>query len=280
MQTSESVAAIMPALLKVQQEVGPVKKNANNTFHKSKYATLESVIDACYPALHSNGLVVVQTCDEISTEGKVAVVTRIFHAKTGEWVESRLPINVKKNNSGGYDPQGDGSAITYARRYTLMAILGMVAEDDDAEKAMQAHRGGYQPQTRQSTPPSKPVAQKPAETPAEQKDLKHRNAALIVANKILAFQKQHTLSNEEVLIHGGIESIKNLAEEGRVEELEAAYKNLQAWHASVSTAPTPVEDGAVACTSCGVSLPDKVVEYCNKQNKPLLCYACQKPKTA
>lgn len=171
MQTSESIKEISGALLKAQSAMGALIKDADNPFHKSKYATINAVLDACKKPLLDNGLIVMQgTCEAPEyLKGSLCLNTRIIHAESGEWIESTITMPLQKN-----DPQGMGSAITYARRYALQAMLGLAAEDDDAEAAMQRNappqRGQHQPQ-RQSSPPRRPnqnggQAQPEADMPA------------------------------------------------------------------------------------------------------------------
>lgn len=113
------------ALSAAQGEIGIVEKDRENPFFKSSYATLDAVIKATKAPLSKHGLAVVQTT-EIGPEGRVMLRTSLIH-KSGEKVESVYPIVPIKN-----DPQGYGSAITYARRYCLSAIVGVApAEDDD-----------------------------------------------------------------------------------------------------------------------------------------------------
>jgi hypothetical protein len=119
------------ALVKAQKEIKSAHKEANNPFFKSKYADLGSVWHACKDALNDNGLCIIQTMD-VTTEGPI-LVTKLLHI-SGESIEGRcLLINLKG------DMQGLGSAISYARRYSLAAICGVVSEDDDGEQAGTAH---------------------------------------------------------------------------------------------------------------------------------------------
>lgn len=134
--TSESVAKIAPALLKVQQQVEAVQKSASNPFFKSKYADLNSVMEAVKGPLHDNGICVLQFPGEpagsaSSVAGStLALTTRLQHS-SGEYIESTAIVPLAKQ-----DPQGFGSAVTYARRYSLQSALGLMAVDDDAESAV------------------------------------------------------------------------------------------------------------------------------------------------
>lgn len=126
-QRSDSIAEIAKALCKTQATVEAVKKDASNPFFKSKYADLASIWHAIREPLTSNGLSVLQ---EPSTEGnKVKITTTLMHV-SGEFLRSVLEVPAVK-----VDPQGIGSAITYARRYALGAIVGIAPEDDDGNAA-------------------------------------------------------------------------------------------------------------------------------------------------
>lgn len=128
MNQSEQVNELFRALSKAQSELRGAKKDSENPFFKSKYADLESVWDAAKNPLADNGLCVAQTMDVLN--GEPVVVTTLGHA-SGQWLRGALPLTMVKK-----DPQSQGSAITYARRYALAAIVGVVQTDDDGESAM------------------------------------------------------------------------------------------------------------------------------------------------
>lgn len=128
MQKSETIAELAKALSKVQGEIKGAVKDSENPFFKSHYADLTSVWEACRELLAKNGLAVVQTMHP--SESGVIVETTLLHV-SGEWIGGGLHVTPVKN-----DPQGIGSAITYARRYALAAIVGICPADDDAEGAM------------------------------------------------------------------------------------------------------------------------------------------------
>ena len=121
METSQQTDKIIPAFVAAQAAMEGAKKDSQNPHFKSRYADLESVMQACRTALKENGLAVFQTAD---AEGRT-LATRIYHT-SGQWLESVTPLIVGKQ-----DMQGFGSAVTYARRYALMAALGIAPEDDD-----------------------------------------------------------------------------------------------------------------------------------------------------
>lgn len=126
--TSESIKAIAPALLKAQKAITFAAKDAKNPHFKSSYASLPSVIDALKGALNDNGIVFIQTTSP-SDSGMMNLTTRLLH-ETGEWIEDTATVPLPKA-----DPQGYGSAVTYARRYSLAAMMGLYQDDDDGNAA-------------------------------------------------------------------------------------------------------------------------------------------------
>lgn len=128
MTTSEQVNEIAAALAKAQGVMKNAPLNKVNPHFKSKFADLASVRDTVIPALTANGIAAVQTLDAFP-EGQTFVRTRLMHA-SGQWIESTCPI------PNGGDMQKIGSAITYARRYSLSAICGIAADEDDDANAV------------------------------------------------------------------------------------------------------------------------------------------------
>lgn len=128
-QTSAEVKNLFTAFHKAQADLKTVHKDATNPFFKSKYATLESVVDAAKPSLTANGLSFTQAPGELQ-ENAITVSTMIMHV-SGEWMRSDFQMPLAKK-----DPQGTGAAISYACRYALMAVLGLPATDDDAESSV------------------------------------------------------------------------------------------------------------------------------------------------
>ena len=134
MEKSESIKELATALNKAQAILQIAKKGSENPFFHSKYADLLAVWDACREALTSNGLSVSQIADT-DFEGKAVLETILMHT-SGEWIKGRLPLMPVKS-----DPQAQGSALTYARRYSLSSIIGLCTEeDDDAEGAMRGEK--------------------------------------------------------------------------------------------------------------------------------------------
>ena len=129
--SSESTKALAKALIQVQRQLQPAAKDARNPFCGNNYASLNSVMDTCRAALLTNGILLTQI--PVPSDGShMSLETRLTHAESGEWISGTMVMPLAKN-----DPQTFGSAITYARRYSLSAMLGIVTEDDDdAEQAM------------------------------------------------------------------------------------------------------------------------------------------------
>lgn len=123
-----SIAELAAALCKAQAQMEGAKKDANNPHFKTKYADLASVWDAIRGPLTSNGLSVVQLLR--STQGGVEVETILMHS-SGQQISDVFAVPATKNDAQGY-----GSAATYARRYALMAMVGVAPEDDDGNAAV------------------------------------------------------------------------------------------------------------------------------------------------
>lgn len=133
--------SIASALASAQMSMGKAIKASNNPAFRSKYADLGSVMDACLPALNENGIALIQPTED--DEGGRWVRTILIHGATGTELSCRVPLIVGKN-----DMQGYGSAVTYARRYGLMAMAGIAPEDDDgnaAAKSAPKHEDPHKP---------------------------------------------------------------------------------------------------------------------------------------
>lgn len=117
-------------LLRAQQAFGRAIKDANNPHFKSSYADLGSVWDACAAHLHNQGLFVSHQVRHVDS-GRYECVTKVYN-EAGEFLESAFPLAAQQPG-----PQPMGSALTYARRYGLSALLGIIADDDDDGNAAQ-----------------------------------------------------------------------------------------------------------------------------------------------
>ena len=148
---SASITDLAKALLNVQRTVQPITKDAENPFTKSWYASLNSVMAACRDALIENGIWLCQHPVPVEQPNSLGLVTKLTHVESGQWQSSLAIVPLPKA-----DPQGMGSAMTYARRYALTAMLGMVTDDDDGEGA----KNGKKSPTRPKLPVNAPESQK------------------------------------------------------------------------------------------------------------------------
>ncbi len=160
-ETSDQTDKLDAAMAKMQSELKPVIKDSDNPFFKSKYADLASVIEASREALSKNGLSITQWPVH-SSDGRLTLVTRIAHG--GQWMKATFSVPVTKQ-----DPQGFGSATTYARRFALMAVLGCAAEDDDGNAAIDRNKGPTINQQPKYVPTEKPLTNY-APKPTPQRD--------------------------------------------------------------------------------------------------------------
>lgn len=119
---------VSAALVKAQRAFGPALKSSTNPHFKSKYADLSACVEAVIDALHANGIALIQR--NIACDSGVCIETVFVH-ESGETLSSG-PLHVPAQKQ---DPQGYGSALTYARRYSLMAACGIAPEDDDGNAA-------------------------------------------------------------------------------------------------------------------------------------------------
>lgn len=126
---SEQIDKLAPALVQVQTHAGPALKDSNNPAFRSKYADLASCWEAVREPLAKAGIVVLQ--EATLSDAGVSVTTRLLHA-SGQWMQTEpLTIPLAKR-----DAHTVGSGITYGKRYSLSAALGIVADDDDGNAAV------------------------------------------------------------------------------------------------------------------------------------------------
>lgn len=119
---------IATALVKAQQAFGPALKTSTNPHFRSRYADLSACVEAVIEGLNSAGIALIQRTSEDNTG---VTVETVFIHESGEMLEcGKLHVPAAKQ-----DPQGYGSALTYARRYSLMAACGIAPEDDDGNLA-------------------------------------------------------------------------------------------------------------------------------------------------
>lgn len=122
------MSEIAKALVKAQKEFGPALKTSTNPHFRSRYADLSACVEAVIGALNSNGIALVQKT--LPSDDGVIVQTVFLH-ESGEMMD----CGILQVPAAKQDPQGYGSALTYARRYSLMAACGIAPEDDDGNAA-------------------------------------------------------------------------------------------------------------------------------------------------
>lgn len=157
---SETIGKLAEALSKAQGVIENAKKESENPFFKSHYADLSSVWEVARKPLSDNGLAVSQL-PETCEGNKIKLRTILMHS-SGEWVCSEFDMPYIKA-----DPQAVGSALTYARRYALAAIVGIVADEDDDGNA--ASKENTTDQGKKEPPKQPPPKEQPEELPVQMK---------------------------------------------------------------------------------------------------------------
>lgn len=157
--------SIAAAFVKAQADFGPALKSNTNPHFKSRYAGLDACIEAVIDALHKHGIALVQRT--LPCESGVTVETVLIHS-SGETL-SGGPLHVPASKN---DPQGYGSALTYARRYSLMATCGIAAEDDDGNAASKpvTYEAPRKPTPRTTDLPPKAAKAKTEAAPSPEDD--------------------------------------------------------------------------------------------------------------
>lgn len=217
--TSPNITNISQALLKFQGAVEGVDKSKVNPAFKSKYATLENVRDTAVPELQAVGVFYIQSPGAI-VDGSIGMTTRLIHAESGEWIEGSMDIPLGKK-----DPQGAGSAITYASRYHLMAMLGLPAVDDDAETAIDRN------DKRKTQPPVQPLQEAvrglQQEKPVEVKRLSKENSRPLFTTVQEKFRTAQTVDAIEKIAADYGPELVNL-DEGFAADLRKLFREFRA----------------------------------------------------
>jgi hypothetical protein len=152
MERSEQIEVLAAALCKAQAAIEPPVKTEKNPFFKSTYADLAEVWRVIRKPLTDNGLSVVQTASG-GEHGSVTVETLLLHSG-GQWIKSES--RGEQSEKGASAVQALGSAITYLRRYSLMAMLGLAPVDDDGNEADKSE-SPKQPETADVSAWRKPI---------------------------------------------------------------------------------------------------------------------------
>lgn len=190
---SDSVKALAKALCSAQSKMEAVHKDSRNPFFNSNYATLAQCWAAAREPLAQSGLSVTQTV--YGDQNSIVLKTLLIH-ESGEWIRSDLPLILSKR-----DMQGLGSALTYARRYGLCAIIGLAQEDDDGNDLVQNQ--GFKPLPKKTVPTKQRIAV-PGDYSPSSAQLK----------RLFAISRQNDWSDEEIksILQNrfGVDSSKNM----------------------------------------------------------------------
>ncbi len=185
-------SSIFQALLKFQGLGLHIEKDATNPHFKNKYPSLDSLMGIVLPAMNKCGLVLLQL--PTYADGNPGLTTRIVHAPTGEFVESTMLLAMDK-----LTPQAQGSALTYARRYSLMAFLGLVADDDTDGQAPKRPPAGSSEGTGGSSDGGSggSTSQGSAAAPEDTKSTRDpRFASEAQSRRLFAIAKANNVSNQ------------------------------------------------------------------------------------
>jgi len=137
--STPEIGSLALALSKAQGEFDIASKDSDNSFHKSKYASIDDVLMAIRPYLSKNGLAILQFPSGNINE--ICITTRLIHS-SGQWIESEISappvVNVDKVSKQlkMATIQDQGKTITYLRRYSIVSILAIAQEDDDGNSAL------------------------------------------------------------------------------------------------------------------------------------------------
>ena len=182
-ESSPQLSELFTAVAKCQGEMKTAKRDSENPFFKSSYADLASCWETCREPLSKNGLGVIQIpFTKKSDDGRVIsiIVKTILTHASGQWISGDIELFPVRT-----DPQGVGSAQTYARRYGLMAIVGIAADDDDGNMAVK----------------SQPIAAKPLPK-VETQDTKHVTETQLKQLYTMAHARGVSAENVKNLIQG------------------------------------------------------------------------------
>jgi hypothetical protein len=187
MQTSQSIENISKSIIALNAELSNPKNTADNPFFKSKYAPLNEILNEVRPLLSRHGLAVIQ--NTMSIEDKIGIQTIIIHSSGENIASDILLLKADKDTA-----QGQGSAITYGRRYQLSAMLSIASEDDDDGNTA----SGNKPDPKKAVTPPVLKGEKPKGNQAEflAKLGKSKTEAHITV--ALRVRDAHTFTNEEI----------------------------------------------------------------------------------
>lgn len=198
MEQSESIKEITTALALAQGELKNVIKTGKGNY--GKYAELGTTLEEVRPVTSKHGLAIIQM-PVTAEDGTTALMTQLSH-KSGEWLRGTFLVRMQQQT-----PQGQGSAITYARRYALSAILGLGADDDDG----QSGTDGKDPEVKRPVVNSQKDSD--AVTPAQKRELKDRMVELDMDADMIDLLLQTVLTKSTIDTFGEYKAVKKELEE-------------------------------------------------------------------
>jgi len=237
-QTSEQTDQLAKALAGLQATCGGCKKSGHNPHFKSRFTTLADAWAVVRPALTGLGLAVAQL--PVALGEQAGVVTHVLH-ESGQWLRSTLLLPV----GGKPTAQAVGSAITYARRYSLLAVCGVADDDDDGHAATEAPT---QASRRRTTAPTQAASRRAP--PARHGELQEDVAEAIRALREIGASPGVTDAAEHWA-----------AARPDADKLEKGLLRLRARLAGMreckhaSWAPSAERSGYDACDACDVERP-------------------------
>ena len=175
--TGNGHKGLYEAVRAVQAAVGTLPKDGTNPHYSSKYTTLEKIVETVRPLLVEHGLVWM-TFPTRNASDQPSLRYELTHAPSGEHVGDMVPLMIERTS-----PQGLGSALTYMRRYTLCAVLDLVAdEDDDGEAARPKRKPAKAKATPYGQPPpgADPTQRKRIQALLKETDMKRPELAAIL----------------------------------------------------------------------------------------------------
>jgi hypothetical protein len=188
---SDSIGKLSMALSKAQAQFSGAAKNSTNPHFKSKYADLWECIAATKDILAEHELAVIQT---FSADTEDIIINTTLAHSSGEWVRGSLKMKPKKD-----DDQGRGSSITYGRRYSYAAIVGLAQKDDDGQAAVEPERRSQGKVNGTAQKPESPLEERPPLLPENTKDFK-RAVAIYRKEQSLEKVRQHRTVSEDVAV--------------------------------------------------------------------------------
>lgn len=135
MHQSSEINELAAALSAAQGEFSAAKKDSENPHFRNKFASLKSIVETAMPTLSKHGLSVTQM---IGYDEEGDVLTLMLMHSSGQYITETMRLHMAK-----LGPQEQGSATTYARRYSFQAALGIVSEEDDDGNAASSYPRGY-----------------------------------------------------------------------------------------------------------------------------------------